>query len=108
MKILEAGPHTKDVPQHIQPARFLKNLTPNSSVLTFNVGRPSKALLGRAPVVSCARAVGGGSSINCRLSPVLQNQQPNTLQSWSTIGHPLLITTLGRLYTGTKDGVQTN
>ena len=76
MKILEAGPHTKDLPQHIQPARFWKNLTPNSSVLTFNEGRPSKALLGRAPVVSAARAVGGGSTIDCRLSLVLQNQQP--------------------------------
>jgi alcohol oxidase len=64
------------VPRHVQPARFLKNLVPGSDVFTFNVGRPSKALFGRAPIVPSGRAVGGGSSVNCRLSCFhFQNQE---------------------------------
>jgi len=54
------------VRQHIQPARSMNMFRTRSNAFTFNVGRPSEALLGRAPVIPCARAVGGGSSVNCR------------------------------------------
>ena len=40
-------------------------------MFTFNMGRPSQALLGRAPVVPCGRAVGGGSSVNCKSGHVI-------------------------------------
>lgn len=89
-------------------------LRTGSNAFTFNVGRPSEALLGRAPIIPCGRAVGGGSSVNCRflfLSSVILQKSGTVillLQSWSIIGHPLLITTLGILHTGTEDGVRIN
>ena len=97
--------------RHIQPGRFLKNVVPGSDVFTFNVGQPSEALNGRAPVVPSGRVVGGGSSINCKLlsfSSFLNQKLENYLQSWCTVGHPLLITMLGRVYTAIRDGVRTN
>ncbi len=88
-------------------------LRTRSNAFTFNVGRPSEALLGRVPVIPCGRAVGGGSSVNCRfLSSVLLQKSGAVVillpQSWFTIGHLLLITTLGTLHTGTEDGGRTN
>jgi alcohol oxidase len=62
--VLEAGPHTRDLPEHYQPARFLGHLRPDSTTVTHNIGKPSDALAGRPAVVSCAHCVGGASSIN--------------------------------------------
>ncbi|KAF9489441.1 alcohol oxidase [Pleurotus eryngii] len=62
--LIEQGPHTRDLPAHIHPARFVANLVPTSKVFTFHVAQPSDALLGRAPVIPAGRCVGGGSSVN--------------------------------------------
>ncbi|KAL0955068.1 hypothetical protein HGRIS_003985 [Hohenbuehelia grisea] len=62
--ILEAGPHTRDLQEHVQPARFLSNLVPASKVFTFHVGQPSLLLNGRSPIVPSGKCVGGGSSVN--------------------------------------------
>ncbi|KIL67122.1 GMC oxidoreductase [Amanita muscaria Koide BX008] len=63
--IVEDGPETRYKPGHIQPAQYFRNLTnPKSESLLFHVGRPSKALGGRVPIVQTGRCLGGGSSIN--------------------------------------------
>lgn len=64
--IVESGQHTRDVPLHVQPCRFLENLAPNSTTVSFHVAKPSSHLNGRAAVVPCGRSVGGGSAINCK------------------------------------------
>lgn len=63
--LVEAGPHTEDNLAHIQPARFLTNLQPNSPKMTFHVGNPEEQLGGRQATISVAHCVGGGSSVNC-------------------------------------------
>lgn len=67
IQILDAGPHTRELQDHIQPARYLSNLMLSKETFTFHQGKPSKALLGRSPTVPCGRAVGGGSTVNCEL-----------------------------------------
>jgi alcohol oxidase len=62
--VLEAGPHTHNLPQHYQPAQYLGHLAPNSNTVTHNIAKPSDALAGRPVVVSCGHCVGGASSIN--------------------------------------------
>ncbi|TFK74193.1 alcohol oxidase [Pluteus cervinus] len=62
--VLEAGSHTRDVQDHIQPARYFKNLTTAGPAFTYHIGKPSPALLGRAPIIPSGRCVGGGSGVN--------------------------------------------
>jgi alcohol oxidase len=62
--ILEAGPHTRGLAEHRQPARFLTHLNSTSKTVTFNQAKPSEHVAGRSVVVSCGRCVGGGSSVN--------------------------------------------
>ena len=73
LQILEAGPHTQDVKQHVQPAKYRTHLDPNSKTVTFNQAKPSPSLLGKAPIVPCGHAVGGGSSVNCKSSYISLN-----------------------------------
>lgn len=63
-QIIEAGGHSKDLPLHIQPARYYHNLTSSGKTLFQHVGRPSTALDGRAPIIQSGKCVGGGSSVN--------------------------------------------
>ncbi|KAJ7158537.1 GMC oxidoreductase-domain-containing protein [Mycena filopes] len=62
--ILEAGEHTRDLPAHTQPARYLSHLAPNSTTVTFQVSTLSSNLGGRPLVVPVGRCLGGGSSVN--------------------------------------------
>jgi alcohol oxidase len=64
--VLEAGPHTRGLDAHRQPARYTSHLHPSSKTVTFNVAKPSEKLGGRAIVVPSGRCVGGGSSVNCK------------------------------------------
>lgn len=61
--ILEAGPHTRELSRHTQPALYLNNLA-SPETFTFHVGKPSASLDGRAAIVPSARCLGGGSSVN--------------------------------------------
>ncbi|KAG6830871.1 hypothetical protein H0H92_014236 [Tricholoma furcatifolium] len=61
--ILEAGPLTKDMPDHIQPARYFSNLL-RGEPFTLHASKPSPALAGRSVVVPTGRCLGGGSSVN--------------------------------------------
>ncbi|KAG6919177.1 hypothetical protein DXG01_008475 [Tephrocybe rancida] len=63
-QILEAGPLTQDMPDHIQPARYFSNLLRPSETLTMHTSKPSAALAGRSVVVPSGRCLGGGSSVN--------------------------------------------
>ncbi|PPQ91713.1 hypothetical protein CVT25_012854 [Psilocybe cyanescens] len=62
--IIEAGPHTRELQDHIQPARYFSNLALTKEVFSFHRAKPSKSLLGRSPIVPSGRAVGGGSAVN--------------------------------------------
>ncbi|KAJ3475833.1 hypothetical protein NLI96_g11571 [Meripilus lineatus] len=65
--ILEAGPTTYNNLAHIQPARYLSHLAPDSTTVTHNIAKPSTHLGGRAVVVSSGHCLGGGSSVNFML-----------------------------------------
>ncbi|KAG5340875.1 hypothetical protein C0989_000229 [Termitomyces sp. Mn162] len=62
--ILETGPLTKDLPRHVQPARYFHNLMNPGETFTLHKAKPSLALAGREVVVPSARCLGGGSSVN--------------------------------------------
>ncbi|KAG1740629.1 hypothetical protein EDB19DRAFT_1828436 [Suillus lakei] len=62
--ILEGGEHTLNQAAHVQPFRYPGHQAPTSTTVTFNVGNPTPCLNGRAPIVSCAHCVGGGSTVN--------------------------------------------
>ena len=64
-QIVEAGPHTREEPIHIQPARCFSGMAHPGETFTFHVAKPSPALHDRAPVVPTGRALGGGSNVNC-------------------------------------------
>ena len=66
-QVVEAGPHTRDEPNYIQPGRYLRlRLSPShTDIFTSHVAKPSPALRGRSPIVTSGRALGGGSSVNC-------------------------------------------
>ncbi|THU98253.1 hypothetical protein K435DRAFT_838252, partial [Dendrothele bispora CBS 962.96] len=62
--LVEAGEHTKDMPAHIQPARYFSHLASTSKTMTFNVGKASNKIGGRSLITPSGRCVGGGSSVN--------------------------------------------
>lgn len=62
--ILEAGPLTQEMPDHIQPARYFSNLVLPSETFTWHASKPSPSLAGRSVVVPTGRCLGGGSSVN--------------------------------------------
>ena len=62
-QIVEAGPHTLNVPNHIQPGRFYKTFT-QKETFSHHVTKSSPALGDRSPIVGAGRAMGGGSSVN--------------------------------------------
>ncbi|KAG9316078.1 GMC oxidoreductase-domain-containing protein [Chiua virens] len=62
--IIESGQHSRDNPCHVQPCRYVENIAPDSTTVSFHVGKSSAHLNGRAPVVPCGRTVGGGSAVN--------------------------------------------
>ncbi|KAF8553985.1 alcohol oxidase [Imleria badia] len=62
--VVESGQHSRDLPCHVQPCRYIENLAPDSTTVSFHVAKPSSHLNGREIVVPCGRSVGGGSTIN--------------------------------------------
>ena len=66
-QIVEAGPHTRDEPNYIQPGRYLRLRLGPTEIFTSHVAKPSPALGGRSPIVTSGRALGGGSSVNCMI-----------------------------------------
>ncbi|KXN86051.1 Alcohol oxidase [Leucoagaricus sp. SymC.cos] len=70
--VLEAGPHTKDVLKHVQPARYFPTLAKGGETFTAHVPKPSDKISGRSVHTVTGRCVGGGSAVNfmvyCRAS----------------------------------------
>ncbi|TFY81884.1 hypothetical protein EWM64_g2125 [Hericium alpestre] len=62
--ILEAGPPTKDLHIHTQPARYLSHLRPESTTVRFHVEPHVETLGGRPLIIPCGQCFGGGSSVN--------------------------------------------
>ena len=60
---MEAGPHTRDAPNHIRPARCF-TLFRSTETFTFHEAKPSPDLCDRSIKVPTGRALGGGSSVN--------------------------------------------
>ena len=106
---MEAGPHTRDEPNHVQPARCFRCLARPTETFTFHMAKPSAALSDRALVVGTARALGGGSSVNCMNIIFMVDAQTEIM----TIGIKLFITqgqqprttTIGKTRMEIKDGV---
>ena len=75
------------------------------------MAKASPALCNRSPIVTTGRALGGGSSINCMKAIFVINIMLKTevmlceLKFLCTRGRRLRITTIGKMYMGTKDGV---
>ncbi|CAK5272213.1 unnamed protein product [Mycena citricolor] len=65
--LLESGPSTKDVKDHVMAGQYLKHLMPTSKVTQFTQSQPSESVNGRSVIVPSGRCVGGGSSINFML-----------------------------------------
>ena len=64
-QIVEAGPHTREVPNHIQPGRCLPCFLRPTETFSFDVTKPSPALYDRPFIIPSGQAFGGGSSVNC-------------------------------------------
>ncbi|KAF4581355.1 hypothetical protein EYR40_002943 [Pleurotus pulmonarius] len=80
--LLEAGPLTKDMPEHVQPGRYITHLVPTTTTITHNVAKPSEYLGGRSAIVQSGRCVGGGSSVNF----VLYNRpSASDFDDWATV-----------------------
>lgn len=66
--IIERGQHSRDIPIHVQPCRFIENIAPTSTTASFHTALPSDHVNGRAITVPSGKCVGGGSAINCKQS----------------------------------------
>ena len=62
---MEAGPHTREVPNHIQPGLCLPSMLRPTETFSFDVTKPSPALYDRPLIIRTGQAFGGGSSVNC-------------------------------------------
>lgn len=118
--VVEAGPHTQENLAHVQPARYLHHLAPDSKTVTFVVANPEKELGGRQTIVPCGHCVGGGSSVNCKrstaellstisftdetgqsrctLAPPRQTMMTGRRRSTIQAGEPIILFLLSRRY----------
>ncbi|KAI1792083.1 alcohol oxidase-like protein [Ganoderma leucocontextum] len=58
---------------HIQPARYLTHLEPDSNTVKHAVGKPSDHPNGRQLAIQCGQCVGGGSRVGCMRPPASDN-----------------------------------
>ena len=111
-QIVEAGPHTQNLPNHIQPGRFFRSLA-NKETFSYHVAKPSPSLSDRSAIVATGRALGGGSSVNCMkaillFSWLMFKTELAILKFLCTQGRRPRITTIGWMCMGIKDGVLRN
>ncbi|KAF9004034.1 GMC oxidoreductase-domain-containing protein [Cyathus striatus] len=79
--VVESGPHTRELQEHVQPARAFSNFI-LSKAFTFHVGQPSDSVAGRSVVVPSGRCLGGGSSVNLM---VYTRGSASDYDDWETI-----------------------
>ncbi|KAH0833408.1 hypothetical protein J3R83DRAFT_12521 [Lanmaoa asiatica] len=65
--VVESDQHSRNLPIHVQPCRFVEHQAPRTTILSTHVGKPSTHLNGRTAAVRCGRCVGGGSAVNFML-----------------------------------------
>ncbi|KAJ7714137.1 GMC oxidoreductase-domain-containing protein [Mycena metata] len=84
--IVENGPSTKDNVTHVQPGRWVANLTnPRSETFTRHSADSSAKLNGRAPGATNAKCVGGAGSVN----GMMYNRAPaSDYDDWMRLGNP--------------------
>ncbi|KIJ11507.1 alcohol oxidase, partial [Paxillus involutus ATCC 200175] len=82
--VVESGQHSRDLPIHVQPCQFIANLAPDSTTVSFHVGKPSEHLNGRAPIMQCGRSVGGGSTVNFM---VYVRSAASDYDDWAKLGN---------------------
>lgn len=99
--VVEAGPHIQDDLAHLQPARFLSHLVPDSKVTTYVVGNPEPQLNGIQKIVPTGHCVGGGSSINCTFGSVTC-RDVSLITSYSHDVYPCCCVGLRRLGEGVR------
>ena len=105
-QIVEAGPHTRDEPNYIQPGRYLRLRLSPTEIFTSHVAKPSVALRGRSAIVTSGRVLGGGSSVNCMIFIINALTEGMTrIKLFFTQGRSPRITTIGKMYMEIKDGV---
>ncbi|KAJ3554310.1 hypothetical protein NP233_g12447 [Leucocoprinus birnbaumii] len=63
---IKAGPHTRDVPKHVQPAMYFPSLAMGGDTYTVHVPRVGEKFGRPVPTVT-GRGVGGGSAVNFML-----------------------------------------
>ncbi|KAG7451315.1 uncharacterized protein BT62DRAFT_415588 [Guyanagaster necrorhizus] len=73
--VLEAEPHIRDAPDHIQPARYFSYLVLAKETFTFHVGKPCKSIFRPSPIVPSEKCVGVGSGVNCTVLPLILNTE---------------------------------
>ncbi|KAK0500276.1 GMC oxidoreductase-domain-containing protein [Armillaria luteobubalina] len=83
--VLEAGPHIRDAQAHTQPARYFNNLALGKETFTFHVGKPSKSIAGRSPIVPSGKCVGGGSGVNFVM---YTRASASDYDDWKNFGNP--------------------
>ena len=64
--VVESGKHSRDVPNQVEPCRFVEHLADNSTTITRHKSKPSSFLDGRSAIVQSGHTVGGGSAVNCK------------------------------------------
>ncbi|KAK7041424.1 hypothetical protein VNI00_009290 [Paramarasmius palmivorus] len=84
-KLIEAGPHTHELQDHVQPARFYRNLTLPKDTYSHHIGPVTDALGGRAAIVPSGRCVGGGSSVNFVM---YTRASASDYDDWEKLGNP--------------------
>jgi len=62
--VVESGKHSRDVPNQVEPCRFVEHLADNSTTVTRHKSKPSSFLDGRSAIVQSGHTVGGGSAVN--------------------------------------------
>ncbi|KAF4613896.1 hypothetical protein D9613_007491 [Agrocybe pediades] len=85
-KVLEAGPHSRELDYHVQPGRYLSNLLIPREVFSFHLGKGGKGTGERMHVVPSGRALGGGSSVNSYIRIVMMYMRPapSDYDDWET------------------------
>ncbi|KAG9316083.1 hypothetical protein JVU11DRAFT_3754 [Chiua virens] len=61
--VVERGQHSRNLPIHVQPCRFVENLAQGSTTVTRHQAKKTE-YLDTATVVPSGRCIGGGSAVN--------------------------------------------
>ncbi|KAF8553986.1 alcohol oxidase [Imleria badia] len=65
--VVEGGKHSCNVPNIVEPCRFIEHFAANSITVTRHKSKPSAFLDGRSVVVQSGHTMGGGSAVNTML-----------------------------------------